>query len=551
MFHSVALAFLPGAHPTYIPLGVASLFGYLKKGGALTRLSAYDLSISLWHSLMGHSPKLTKLSLYFRGLEGDFFDRSEFETAQEDLQQFYVSRQRLEEDLKVYLLGGPLSDAALLHFCNLHLKELAGNELVALSLLYSGQLVYLFSISKYLKELNPAIQIIAGGAALSALSVDEILDAAPWVDMLFRGEGETGLLQIINGEERAGIRGLSYRSGQRYIHNKPPSSVPLESLPIPDFSFTDLSLYFTPEPVLPVIFSRGCKWRQCRFCSHNFSFAGYRTSQHECFVSTLLHYQTNFGVKHFYIVDQYIDADDLKAIAEELIRRKAFLNWHVMGRPTADYTFEVLTLLRQAGCRWISWGVESFSQELLNICKKGTEVEVVKTVLQNTYRAGISNLAMMIFGLPGSNDAAFQKTLDVATLLSPCIDAFTSSSFLLFTGTPFFKHRHKLGMVECADSEKLCQTMSGAVKDNCVSYAVVDSKGQSNSPPGSKEVEKWNSWKLWVRGGPTFFEGLLSEYYLLYCANENRIPLEEPIIPDDFRPKGKPGGSGRRYKKAS
>ena len=33
-----------------------------------------------------------------------------------------------------------------------------------------------------------------------------------------------------------------------------------------------LAGYLVPELVLPVLLSRGCRWRACSFCAHNFSF---------------------------------------------------------------------------------------------------------------------------------------------------------------------------------------------------------------------------------------------------------------------------------------
>jgi len=163
--------------------------------------------------------------------------------------------------------------------------------------------------------------------------------------------------------------------------------------------------------VLPVLFSRGCRWRKCRFCAHNASFAGYRRKEAHAFVDELEGYQRKHGADHFYLADQYVEAADLDRVADEILRRRLKVFFHVMGKPTKDYTSQGLDKLFRAGCRWICWGVESGSQRLVDLINKGTRVQDMEELLRDAADAGISNLAMMIFGLPTSTDLDFRQTV--------------------------------------------------------------------------------------------------------------------------------------------
>lgn len=516
---SVNLLFVPGANATYLPLGIASLYGYIRNHIPACDIYARDLSIALWNELASADLSVSLAVRFFQGQVGNFYDESLYRSYSENLQPLYHSMKKLEESIHRWLTTGEESP----EFCQFRLflqSEMNGNDtdMTALSAMYPGQIPFLAAIAKILKEEFPAMTLIAGGAAFSAIDIDEMAKVLPEVDIFYRGEGEEGFASLIRGDDLASIPGVVYRSASAIITNGKPPAVQLDTLPMPDFSFCRLNEYHSPEPVLPVLFSRGCRWRRCGFCSHNFSFAGYRTHEAQRFVNTLAHFRQQ-GIRSFYFADQYIGADDLEAIAVEILNRGLEIRFHVMGRPTTEYTPERLQLLFSAGCRWISWGVESGSQKLLDICHKGTTVADVQNVLRDTALAGISNLAMMIYGMPTSTEAAFDETIEFCNEISSEVDAFTASSFQLFAGTPFWIKRNRLHL-ETSKREILLTIANKPIHSNRWGYSFLDENGMKITPPGPVEVEKWKRWALWVRGGTTFFETLPSEHYLLFATKK-------------------------------
>jgi radical SAM superfamily enzyme YgiQ (UPF0313 family) len=276
--------------------------------------------------------------------------------------------------------------------------------------------------------------------------------------------------------------------------------------------------YFTPVPVLPVLFSRGCKWRKCRFCSHNFSFGSYRPKPHLRFVDELEYLHDAHGTSHFYFADQYIGPDDLDRICSAIRERGLKIFFHAMARPEAGYTARVLDAAYGGGCRWISWGIESGSQRLLDICGKGTCVREIEPALRDSHQAGISNLAMMIFGMPGTDDDCFNETLSFAARVSDCVDAFTASAFQLFAGTGFYSQRGKYGLHETG-REVLLELDTVQIRSNRVFFTVAGERNEIVEPPHIAEIKKWEQWKWWVRGGTRFFEQLNSEHYLVHASS--------------------------------
>lgn len=516
---SVNLLFVPGANTTYLPLGIASLYSYIRTYLPTCDIYARDLSIALWNNLAAEDPSLLLAVRFFQGQVGNFYNESLYKSYRENIQPLYQSMKTLEQEIHLWLNTGEESPGLAL-FRHFILDEIGGKprDLTALSAMYPDQIPFLAAIAKILKDEFPAMTIIAGGAAFSAIDIDEIAKALPEVAIFYRGEGEEGFASLIRSEDPITIPGVCINTSEGVQTNGKPSAIVMDSLPIPDFSFCRLNEYHSPEPVLPVVFSRGCRWRQCGFCSHNFSFTGYRTLEAERFVTTLAHYRQQ-GIRSFYFADQYIGADDLEAISWEILDRGLDIRFHVMGRPTKDYTLERLKLSFSAGCRWISWGVESGSQHLLDICRKGTSIEEVTEVLTHTAEAGISNLAMMIYGMPTSNQETFNETIEFCNVLSARVDAFTASSFQLFEGTPFWVKREAL-QLDITEREVLLTIGNKHIHSNRWGYYFLDGNECRIIPPGPSEVDQWKRWAVWVRGGETFFETLASEHYLLFAIKK-------------------------------
>jgi radical SAM superfamily enzyme YgiQ (UPF0313 family) len=71
-----------------------------------------------------------------------------------------------------------------------------------------------------------------------------------------------------------------------------------------------------------------------------------------------------------------------------------------MARPTGRYTKELLATARAAGCVWLSFGVETGSERLLDLCRKGTHVAEIRAAITESARADISNLVMLVLVYP-------------------------------------------------------------------------------------------------------------------------------------------------------
>ena len=516
------LVFVPGASPTCIPLGIASLFAYVKKTLGDVDVSMSDLSILLWNQLRGQSTGTNgNEPLPFADRDG-FYIPDTYAAHWQRAAPIHGRWHQITRSISAALQRDenrvPDFYAAVMH----HALKLDTTDVLALSAAYPEQLIHAAVIARLVKAQRPDVTVLLGGSALPSIHPDSLLNAVPQIDLLYLGEGEQGICEFLQDGPVHGRGWIGRFHGERESVKRP-RAIPMQSLPVPGFSSFDLSRYWMPDPVLPVAFSRGCRWRKCAFCSHNFGFAGYRIDDCGRFVDHLAQLQSIHRTDYFYFTDQYIDAASLAGIANEILKQKLQLRFHVMGRPTSEYTRDILNLLFAAGCRWISWGVESGAQSLLDTCRKGTRVQDVAAVLENSHHAGINNLAMMVFGLPGTSPERFQQTLDFATSVSEWVAAFTDSSFQLFEQTPYFQNAASIGIVP-GDNEVLFSIGDRQVISRRRAYAQQTGGGQMAPPSGAEEVALWKRWKTWVRG-ESFFETLPAEHYLLYADRMSGAPL--------------------------
>ena len=321
-------------------------------------------------------------------------------------------------------------------------------DVIGLSALYLPQLTFALALARWLDAEQPPRPdrrplVLLGGAATSHVEVPELLAACPFLDGVAVGEGEAVLSGLLEGLSHLEIPGLAT---QQFPHTAPDRAA--TALPLGAADFSDLALggYLVPEPVLPVLFSRGCRWRACAFCAHNFSFGAYRQKDAGAFADELATYGQRYGARNFYLADQYVGPQALATLSDAIRARGLDLAFHSMARPTGRYTKELLATARAAGCVWLSFGVETGSGRLLDLCRKGTHVPEIRAAIIESARAHISNLVMLVFGLPTSTDDDLEATLDLLGEVHEHVDAFTESSFALFDHTEFARRAPELGL---------------------------------------------------------------------------------------------------------
>lgn len=320
-----------------------------------------------------------------------------------------------------------LTDAVLAqHFAHTAEPSLA---LLLLSIPFPGALYGALRIAQRVKTTHPHIRILLGGGyvntELRKLSEPRLFD---YVDFVCLDAGERPLLQLIahlRGEcaQDALLRTYVRENGQvRYIAGNAPD-IPFSAIGTPTWDGLPLQDYLSLLDMLnpmhrlwsdgrwnKLTIAHGCYWKKCSFCDVSLDYiARYETASAELLVDRIERIIAQTGHTGFHFVDEAAPPKALKALAQELLRRRVIITWWGNIRFEKTFDADLCALLAQSGCIAMSGGLEVASDRLLALMQKGVTVEQVAQVTQNLAQNGILVHAYLMYGFPTQT---VQETVD-------------------------------------------------------------------------------------------------------------------------------------------
>lgn len=238
----------------------------------------------------------------------------------------------------------------------------------------------------------------------------------------------------------ANILGLAWRNDTELVINPDRPFIPdLDDLPIPLHERLPLDKQRMPMikgPFTFIVTSRGCP-AGCKYCIKHVSYQNsVRVRSAENIVEEL-EYLGALGITniHMYADLFTVNRDHVVALCKLIIERGIKIRWTCNSR--VDYVDEeMLSLMGQAGCWLISWGIESANEMILKRARKGYKKEQAFRALKWAKAAGIKNWGYFIIGLPGETEESIQETIAYAKELPVDIALFHIAA--PYPGTPFF-----------------------------------------------------------------------------------------------------------------
>ncbi len=431
---SLVIAFLQGRDSTLAHRINSRAF--LPEGPRFTSLDAYDEeeggdSLSWAFGALGSQDRARHLAtLYLNDLSDVLRD------AVDERFEFVRYAESLVSSQPTFTpLAAALADAPTL--MDKHLQDLAKAaidkhqpQLVLLSVPFPGAMYAALRIAQTIKSNYPQIHIGLGGGyvntELRELSEPRIFD---FVDFITLDSGERPLLALIEHiEGRRSVERLvrtftrSPNNEVRYIHWQEPD-IPFEEVGTPTWAGLPLNSYLSLLDMLnpmhrlwsdgrwnKLTVAHGCYWKKCSFCDVSLDYISrYETASANILVDRIEAIVAETGQTGFHFVDEAAPPKALKALAEELIRRKVSISWWGNIRFEKTFTPELCELLAKSGCIAMSGGLEVASDRLLALMKKGVSVEQVAQVTKGFSGAGILVHAYLMYGFPTQT---VQETVD-------------------------------------------------------------------------------------------------------------------------------------------
>ncbi|MBR9706088.1 radical SAM protein [Candidatus Pacearchaeota archaeon] len=283
-----------------------------------------------------------------------------------------------------------------------------------------------------------------------ATHFDKELLKHDFVDIIARGEFEYTILDICN-KKLMEVEGITYKENKETKRNKDrPLIEDLDNLPFPDrhlFKMSHYDSHLYKSPSFLMITSRGCPY-QCTYCLWPQVMYGhkFRARSAKSVVDEMELLIKKHGAREICFDDDTftIGKERVIEICREIIQRNLKIEWSCFGRVGLDE--ETLREMKEAGCEHIRYGVESGSQELLNRCKKFTNIPQIKETFKLTKKVGIRDYGTFMIGLPGETWKTVDQTIELAKELDPYAVQF--SIVIPFPGTEYYSELKEQGMLK-------------------------------------------------------------------------------------------------------
>ena len=300
------------------------------------------------------------------------------------------------------------------------------------------------------KEINPNLITIVKGAPFLSYNTNVIYEN-PFVDYVIMGEPELTLKEILQAHPNNEILGICYSDNFQSIKNEMrPFNENLDNLPFPARHLIDNSIYTRPDngKVQAVIkVSRGCPYH-CFFClATPVSGAKVRVRSAENIIAEIRECVEKYNIKNFLFWSDIFNFDRewTLDLCRKIIKSGLKITWSSNTRAnTMDD--EMASLMYKAGCRLVSIGVESGSQEVLDFIGKRLSLDEIRKTVKILKKNKIKTYNYFVIGLPCETEKTVEETIKFAIELDSDFISFYTATPL--PGTKFFNYAMMNNLVE-------------------------------------------------------------------------------------------------------
>jgi ribosomal peptide maturation radical SAM protein 1 len=293
-----------------------------------------------------------------------------------------------------------------------------------------------FAMARRLKERNPDITIIIGGANCDSPMGEEIARNVEVIDYVFSGPAVISLPRFIGQFLDGDVEACEQMKGvftKRFTDREPGMRAGDEldidvEIPLDYTEFFDsFDQHFSETDAVPQVHletSRGCWWGErshCTFCGLNGSTMTYYAMAPDKAIRLFNDLFERYGHKStmFCTVDNILPKN---YVAEVLPHLKTPPGVSIFYEVKANMSPEDLAVMAKAGVRKIQPGIEALSTISLRLMKKGTTAFINLRLLKDCMRFGIEPIWSLLVGFPGEGEEVYEKyvrDLPLVTHLTP------------------------------------------------------------------------------------------------------------------------------------
>jgi ribosomal peptide maturation radical SAM protein 1 len=295
-----------------------------------------------------------------------------------------------------------------------------------------NQVLASLALAKRIKELRSDVRILFGGASLDAeMGIAHHMKYGPIIDHVYLGEADTTIAEIVRrltaGEPLDTSLGVTMQEdghviwGDTFRHTQD-----LDGLPAPNYDdfYVQRQKISSDGEVLPQVgalsfeTSRGCRWavgRACSFCGLNGARRDFRAKSPAAVLHDLEELSARYLTLDFLANDNVVE---MKGFSDLLPGLEASgCDYSLAVQVRTNLTRSQVAALRRGGVRTIQAGIESFSDHVLGLMRKGATSLQNLQMLKWCREYGISVNYFILCGFPGELEEDYAQMADLAPML--------------------------------------------------------------------------------------------------------------------------------------
>ncbi len=331
-------------------------------------------------------------------------------------------------------------------------------------------------VTELAKELGATTIAIGPHVSIVPESIAEF----PSVDYAIRGEVEETILELLAdleaGRVPADVKGICYRQdGKAVVTPDRPLLEDLGKLPRPRQDLLPLKNYRMPMidgPFTMVTASRGCPF-PCIYCRKMALWGNRVRLRPVGDIFDELVWLHELGVDNVvFLADLFtVNRKQVIELCRRIVDAGLPVKWQCNSR-VDNVDEELLAWMKRAGCWQIAFGLESGSQKVLDLARKGITVEQIEKTIDLVDRFGIKAWGYFIIGLPGETPETIRETIDLAKRLPLNLALFHVA--VPYPGTEFNEMAREQGWLLSDRWEDLDMNYSAIVEYPQLSAAEID-----------------------------------------------------------------------------
>lgn len=315
---------------------------------------------------------------------------------------------------------------------------------------------------KMLKKIKPNLLVAASGYHATP-AYKECLKAG--YDFVVVGECDYSILDLVrylNKEIKRFPKGIATK-GHKFVPRGLIQN--LDELPWPERDSLPMKKYNDPKLNgfnVVIISSRGCPYA-CSFCTVDVYYGkrNYRIRNPKDVVDEMEYLWSKYKPDELYFDDDNFAVNEkhVRNICKEIIKRKLKISWNCMV--DAKITFNLLKLMKKAGCSGVTIGAESADDNVLKHMngKPITRKDIVNFV-DYCRKLKLRSHMCWVLGMPYSTKESDLETIKFAINLPS--DTLQFSICIPYYGTPMYNWCLKNGYFETTDWKRF------TASDKCV-----------------------------------------------------------------------------------